>query len=86
MGGEHGIRDKGRTATLFVLLFCEPGFKILWAQNTISQRKEQNHLSADFFFFFADMEKNVRKSNALRGRRWSQSLAALWTSALGRHL
>lgn len=27
MGGEHGIRDKGRTVTLWMLLFCEPGFK-----------------------------------------------------------
>jgi len=49
MGGEHGIRDKGRTATLFVSLFCEPGFKILWAQNVISQWKEQHHLSAKHF-------------------------------------
>lgn len=28
MGGEHGIRDKGRTVTLWMLLFCEPGFKM----------------------------------------------------------
>lgn len=37
MGGEHGIRDKGRTATLFVLLFREPSFKILRAQNVVLQ-------------------------------------------------
>lgn len=37
MGGEHGIRDKGRTVTLFVQLFCEPSFKISQAPNVVLQ-------------------------------------------------
>lgn len=65
MGGEHGIRDKGRTVTLLMLLFCEPDFKILWAQTTILQCKEQNHLSAKHFCRY---DENHQKKQCPRKR------------------